>query len=212
MSQQRVITYIDGYNLYHGLLDAGLRSSRWLDLSELGRSLLKPDQQLVLTRYFTTRVKGDPDKARRQARYIDALATRVALEIDFGHFLSKLVTCHRCGREWAKNEEKKTDVNIAVRMLEDAYDDCFDTAMIISGDSDLSAPIEAIRRRFPDKRVVVAFPPKRYSQELSRVADAAFRIFNRRIRASRLPASITTNDGITLTAPRGWLPATQHDT
>ncbi len=68
MSQQRVITYIDGYNLYHGLLAAGLRSSRWLDLPELGRSLLEPDQQLVLTRYFTTRVKGNPDKADRQAR------------------------------------------------------------------------------------------------------------------------------------------------
>ncbi len=26
MSDQRVITYIDGYNLYYGLLDAGLRS------------------------------------------------------------------------------------------------------------------------------------------------------------------------------------------
>ena len=37
MNQQRVITYIDGYNLYHGLLEAGLRSSRWLDLPKLGQ-------------------------------------------------------------------------------------------------------------------------------------------------------------------------------
>ena len=44
-------TYIDAYNVYHGLLEAGLRSSRWLDLPELGSSLLEPDQQLVLTRY-----------------------------------------------------------------------------------------------------------------------------------------------------------------
>ena len=84
MSQQRVITYIDGYNLYHGLLDAGLRSSRWLDLPKLGTSLLKPDSQLVLTTYFTTRVKGNPAKARRQTRYIDALETQVGIEIKPG--------------------------------------------------------------------------------------------------------------------------------
>ena len=193
-------------------MDAGLRSSRWLDLAELGRSLLKPDQQLVLTRYFTTQVKGNPAKARRQARYIDALETQVGIEIDYGHFLSKPITCYSCGSTWPKNEEKKTDVNIAVRMLEDAYDDCFDTAIVISGDSDLSAPIESVRRRFPDKRVVVAFPPKRYSKELSRVADAWFGIFARNIRSSRLPARITTIDGTLLTAPQGWLPASQQNT
>lgn len=51
MSHQRMSTYIDAYNVYHGLLEASLRSSRWLDLPELGSSLLEPDQQLVLTRY-----------------------------------------------------------------------------------------------------------------------------------------------------------------
>ena len=174
-----MITYIDGYNLYHGLLEAGLGSSRWLDLPKLGRSLLKPGQHLVLTRYFTTRVKGDPSKARRQARYIDALTTRGGIEIDFGHFLSKRVTCHSCGHTWTKSEEKKTDVNIAVRMLEDTYDDHFDTAIVISGDSDLATPVETIRKRYPHKRVLVAFPPKRYSHELRRVANVTFRIFNR---------------------------------
>ena len=207
-----MITYIDGYNLYHGLLEAGLGSSRWLDLPKLGRSLLKPGQQLVLTRYFTTRVKGDPAKARRQARYIDALTTRGGIEIDFGHFLSKRVTCHSCGHSWTKSEEKKTDVNIAVRMLEDVYDDRFDTAIVISGDSDLAPPVETIRKRYPHKRVLVAFPPKRYSHELRRVADAAFRIFNRNIRTSHLPATVTTNDRTILTAPQGWLPTPRTNT
>ncbi len=49
-----MITYIDGFNLYYGLMEAGLRSSRWLDLARLGKSLLKPHQHLILTRYFTT--------------------------------------------------------------------------------------------------------------------------------------------------------------
>ena len=212
MGQQRVITYIDGYNLYHGLREAGLGSSRWLDLPKLGRSLLKPGQQLALTRYFTTRVKGDPAKARRQAPYVDALRTRGGIKIDFGHFLSKRVTCRNCGHSWTKSEEKKTDVNIAVRMLEDVYDDRFDTAIVISGDSDLASPVETIRRRFSHKRVLVAFPPKRYSHELCRVADATFRIFDRNIRASHLPATVITHGKATLTAPQGWLPAPRTTT
>ena len=207
VSGQRVITYIDGYNLYHGLLAAGIRSSRWLDLPMLGQSLLKPDQDLELTRYFTTRVRGNPGKAGRQSSFIDALVTRGGIEIDFGHFLSKPVTCRRCGSTWQKNEEKKTDVNIAVRLLDDAYDDRFDLAVVISGDSDLVPPIEAVRRRFPSKRLLVAFPPKRHSSELRRVADAAFTISDRKIRASRLPPTIETATGVTLTAPPGWLPS-----
>ena len=40
MSPERVIAYIDGYNLYFGLLDARLQTSRWLDLH--GRMHIAP--------------------------------------------------------------------------------------------------------------------------------------------------------------------------
>ena len=206
MRQQRVITYIDGYNLYHGLLAAGLRSSRWLDLTKLGTTLLKPGQQLVLTRYFTTWVKGNQAKAHKQLRYVDALKTRGGIEIDYGRFLQKPDTCRRCGHKWTKKEEKRTDVNIAVRLLEDAYDNGYDTAIVVSGDSDLVSPIKAIHRRFPHREVLVAFPPMRQSNDLRRVADGAYRISDRHIRECRLPRTVTRPDGITLTAPQGWLP------
>ena len=42
MRAERVIAYIDGFNLYHGLCDAQLESSRWLDLHGVCQSLLKP--------------------------------------------------------------------------------------------------------------------------------------------------------------------------
>lgn len=201
-----MITYIDGFNLYHGLLQARLHSARWLDLHALGRSLLKPSQQLELTRYFTARVRGNPDKARRQRTFIDALNARGGIEIDFGHFLSSRISCRRCGNRWRKNEEKKTDVNLAVRLLDDAYDDRFDTAMIISADSDLVPPIESVGARFPDKRLIAAFPPQRNSTELRRVADKAFEISEATIRGARLPDPVTTRSGTRLRAPKGWLP------
>ncbi|MGH9629467.1 MAG: NYN domain-containing protein [Bryobacteraceae bacterium] len=44
------------------------------------------------------------------------------------------------------SSEKMTDVNIAVELLQDAFQGAFDTAILISADSDLIAPIAAVRR------------------------------------------------------------------
>ena len=213
MSRERVIVYIDGYNLYFGLFDARLKTSRWLDLHGVSTSLLKPGQRLDLVRYFTTSVRNDPHAAKRQAIFVDALRARGGIEIDFGLFLSKPVTCRSCNAQWSKNEEKRTDVNIAVRLLNDAYDDRFDMAMVISGDSDLVPIVESVRERFPRKRVIVASPPKRWSTALAQSAHAAFQVSRAAIRSNRLPDPLVTPEGVTLRAPHGWLPtpsAAQH--
>lgn len=207
VTKDRVVAYIDGYNLYYGLRQADLRTSRWLDLRALCGSILQPDQHLVQVRYFTTRVRNDPDSSARQSLYIDALTARSGITIDFGHFLSKEVVCRNCGNVHVKNEEKKTDVNIAVRMLDDAYDDRFDVATLISGDSDLAPPIQSVRSRFPTKRVVVAFPPRRNSAELRRTANSWFQVSEASVRSSRLPNPVVGPGGIQIRAPRGWLPS-----
>ena len=208
MSVQRVIAYIDGFNLYHGLIQAQLGSSRWLDLGAMSQSLLESNQQLELVRYFTTRVRDQPDKEKRQSTYIDALQARGGIEIDFGFFLKKRdVECRNCGHNWPNYEEKRTDVNIAVRLLDDAYDDRFDIALVISGDGDLVAAVESVRTRFPNKRLLVAFPPKRRSSDLGRAAHASFGILNRKIRGNRLPDPVVTAEGIELRAPVGWIPS-----
>ena len=207
MPKERLIAYIDGFNLHYGLREARLHSSRWLDLHGMCTSLLKPSQRLELVRYFTTRIRGDTNAAKNQAKFIDALSARGGIEIDFGHFLRKSTNCPQCNAAIHKHEEKKTDVNIAVRLLEDAFDDRFDTALVISGDSDLVPPIESVRSRFPQKRVVVAAPPKRWSAQLKQVANAALRISDLTIQSNRLPDPVVTSTGVELRAPKGWLPS-----
>ena len=207
MRAERVIAYIDGFNLYHGLCDAQLESSRWLDLHGVCQSLLKPHQHLVLVRYFTSMVRNKPRAAKRQSVYIDALRSRGGIEIDFGHRLSKTLTCSRCGFVHSTSVEKKTDVNIAVRLLEDAYDDRFDLALVISADSDLAPPIEAVRRRFAGKTLLAAAPPARWSSELKRVAHAMVKISPSAVRRNRLPDPVITPNGQQLRAPAGWLPS-----
>lgn len=206
MAVQRVVAYIDGFNFYHGLMDAKLDTSRWLDLNAMCQKLLSAQQRLTLVRYFTTRIRNDSGKHSRQNRYIDALTARGGVSIDYGHFLSRPARCRSCGAKWQRNEEKKTDVNIAVRLLEDAFDDLFDVAIIVSGDSDLAPPIQSVRHRFPKKTVVVAHPPKRSSAELARVAHGAYHINPSQVRSARLPDPVVLANGHALRAPKGWLP------
>src|SRR5690606_39095146 len=99
---------------------------------------------------------------KRQNTYLEALALQ-GVQCQFGHYLQKSRVCRSCGTTWPDYEEKMTDVNIAIQLLTDAFDDAFDVALIISGDSDLTTPVRCVRDRFPAKRVIVAFPPGRHS-------------------------------------------------
>ena len=202
--EERVIVYIDGFNLYYGLKSRNWQRYYWLDVQRLAENLLRPGQVLVSTRYFSTRISGNTDKARRQTTYLEALETRMSLHIHYGHYLVKERHCRNCGANWTIHEEKMTDVNIAVELLGDAQDDAFDTALVISGDSDLSPPVQAVRRRYPAKRVIVAFPPERYSSQLADVATASFRIGRRKLHDSQLPNEVTKPDGFVLQRPARW--------
>ena len=204
---QRVIVYIDGFNLYYGLRAAGLQRYYWLDLRRLAENLLRPGQTLAAARYFSARVQPDPtnpDKPARQQTYLDALETLPDLRIHYGYFLPKPRSCAARGTQWTTYEEKMTDVNIAVELLGDAQDDAFDTAVIVSADSDLAGPVRRIRQRHPLKKVVIAFPPKRRSFRLAEEATAAFPIWRKTLSDSLLPDRVVKADGHVVSRPSGW--------
>lgn len=57
-------------------------------------------------------------------------------------------------------EEKRTDVRIAVQMLLDAFEDRCDNLILVSGDSDLVPAVNAVKSRFPNKKVIVYIPSR----------------------------------------------------
>ncbi|NCC05725.1 MAG: NYN domain-containing protein [Proteobacteria bacterium] len=202
----RVVAYIDGFNLYFGLKESSQRKYYWLDLHALATALLKPGQTLTAVHFFTTRIRDNghnaPDR-QRQNMYLDALAER-GVSIHEGHYLRKTRQCRQCGATWDDYEEKMTDVNIATKMLCDAQDDLFDVALLISGDSDLTSPVQLVRSRFPAKRVIIAFPPKRHSAELKKFAHGFLTIGLDKLRASQLPVQVPTRRGHILHRPKEW--------
>ena len=201
---QKVITYIDGFNLYFGLKDKGWKRYYWLNLVTLAKCFLKPGQSLQKVKYFTSRISLPPDKAKRQNEFIEALETLPELGIYYGKYQTNDITCTKCGHTMLKPNEKMTDVNIAVEMLADAFMDSFDVAILISADSDLTGPIRHIKKMFPQKLVIVAFPPSRFSYELKKIADATFTIGRKKLAESIFPDRITKMDGYILKRPEQW--------
>lgn len=145
---RRVVAYIDGFNLYFGLRDEGWKRYYWLNIQLLMQKLLEDDQVLVKTKYFTSRVTYPKSKERRQSTYIETLETLQDLKIYYGQYRLKPYECCKCKRENKVITEKMTDVNISVEMLVDAYQDKYDTALSVTGDSDLVPVIKAIRSYF----------------------------------------------------------------
>ena len=176
----------------------------WLDVQALSRNLLKTGQALVHTKYFTARISQPPDKVKRQTTYIEAIQTLKDASIHFGHYLTTPRTCRNCSFVYDVAQEKMTDVNIAVELLQDAFQNAFDTAILISADSDLIAPVTAVRRLFPTKRVIVACPPGRFSVNLTRAAHGYLKIGHGTIGKSQFPDQVTTASGFILQKPTTW--------
>ena len=97
-----------------------------------------------------------------------------------------------------------TDVNIATQMILDAYNNSYDMAMLISGDSDLVPPIGSIHENFKDKRVFVAFPPKRHNSSVAIVAKGSMTIGRKKLVDSQFPEEVQKQDGYIIKKPLEW--------
>ena len=135
--------YVDGFNLYYGAMKR--TPYKWLDISEMCR-LLFPSDQINKIKYFSARASArpnDPDQPIRQATYWRALQTIPNLTIIEGSFLVKPVMMPLANsnpQQYArviKTEEKGSDVNLAVHLLNDAHKNDFELAVLVTNDSDL---------------------------------------------------------------------------
>ena len=183
MKKKRTIIYIDGYNLYYGLLKGS--SAKWLDLLTLAKALLNDTHEIIEVRYYTSIVKPSPYDAaavERQNVYLQALMTQEVVKVMLGFYSKhtalmapqrkRCAVCEESKDGYVrvmKLEEKRSDVNLAIDAVADAALDRADSIVLITGDSDQTGTIEKIRRQF-NKPVIVFDPHERESQHLKRAA------------------------------------------
>lgn len=209
----RTSIYIDGFNLYYGAVKG--TPYKWLDFHAAFTMLLQPHHRITAINYFTAQVSGkrDPQQPVRQQTYWRALqAGTPTFQLFKGSFLTHEVSAPLAqplpGQRYAKvlkTEEKGSDVNLAVHLLNDAWLDAYDCALIVSNDSDLAESMRLVRARHPSKRLGLIFPRRdsggHPSRELSQHAHFVLRLGERVLAACQLPNPIP---GTRIHKPVAW--------
>ncbi len=153
----RCVAYVDANNLMSAIGRSG--GSGWLDIRKFVNSMV-PSMRVEKICYFTAqltphRYENDGEAYRRNAQsvYLKGLAAHdPKIEFIFGHYHYQSVpgATSPHGSEMSKVHrfvEKGTDVNLAVKMVEDAFTGDHEAALLISNDSDLAAALQVTRRR-----------------------------------------------------------------
>lgn len=199
----RVAVYVDGFNLYHAIDDLGEDHLKWVNLQALSEAIKKDDQTIEMVKYFSAYATWKVGEYRRHQAYVGALEAYGVLPI-MGRFKEKQMLCRACGNRYTAHEEKETDVNIGVHLVADAICDRFDTAFVISADTDLTAAVKKARAEAPGKKISIVAPPGRFSR--NREFKPLFAITKGKIRVSLLPETVTTATGRVINRPPQYKP------
>jgi uncharacterized LabA/DUF88 family protein len=209
----RVTFLVDGFNLYHSLREAAKAtgaSLKWLDLQSLCASYLSAiggaarlEQVFYFSAFAHFLTPKDPRVIVRHKALVSALRATGVVPM-MGRFKWKPRWCPTCKVEHPGHEEKETDVAIAVMLMELCIKDACDTAVLVSGDTDLLPAIRTARRLYPDKQVWVAFPHGRYNAELAEAADNSITIKRKKYRQHQLTDPVVLADGRKAHKPAEW--------
>jgi uncharacterized LabA/DUF88 family protein len=218
----KTAVYIDGYNLYYGRLRG--TGFKWLDVVRLFDDLLlkrSQNERMIKLHFFTAHALANFAGQRQasveaQSAYHRALKAKYGDRIEFvygthaydksGTLLPAFIPGQPYDRQvrsrvW-KLEEKKTDVNLALRMYRDAVRGLYDRVILVSNDSDAEPTLDALREDFPALVVGVVMPLKpaasgfhrRPSGSLANKANWTIsEISDTQLEQAQLPPMISTN-------------------
>ncbi|ANV98345.1 hypothetical protein BBW65_05810 [Helicobacter enhydrae] len=202
----RVNAYIDGFNLYYAIKQLKTPLFKWIDLKKLCENYLKDSDQLIDVYLFTALVKynpANPQQTKRQKIYLKAQQSR-GIKIILGRFKSKYPFCKNCNTTYHSYEEKESDINIAIQLIEDAYENRFDKAFVITADTDLSSTLSRVRMLFPQKNIILLVPPLKLKEARDLTScNRWIEIKKSHIKKSLLPENIYFN-GEKICIPQEW--------
>ncbi|MFC1682326.1 NYN domain-containing protein [Nanoarchaeota archaeon] len=161
MTKERVMIFIDGSNLYYSLRDLKIKK---IDFKKMLASLTE-NKLLVSTFYYNAPL----DISVNKKKYWD--------QQKFFSFLRKIpdfkvILCRM--RKHKKDGElffdvKGDDVHLAVDLVSGAYENLYDTAIIISGDEDFVPAIQKAQKL--GKKIINAYFKSTSSSYLKHICD-----------------------------------------
>jgi uncharacterized LabA/DUF88 family protein len=217
----RTAFIIDGFNLYHSVKiassDLGGLSTKWLNIRALCDSylhLVGGGAQTQGVYYFSAPADHlsmvNPGVVQRHRRLIKCLsATGVTVELS--RFKEKKVRFQTsndigdfCEGVLKRHEEKETDVAIAAKLFELLVNNQCDTAMLVTGDTDLAPACRTAQRLFPGKTIGFAFPYRRKNKELAKLTSTSFNMDSRHYVAHQFPDPVRLPSGDVVAKPVSW--------
>jgi uncharacterized LabA/DUF88 family protein len=155
----RVAIFIDGSNLYHALENNFRRHD--LNYTEF-TSKLCGSRSLFRTYYYNVQQDPSkrPDSPRVQQEFLDILQKTPYLEVRLGGTkLSQGVSV-----------EKGVDIMLATDLINFAWKDLYDIAILVSGDSDFAYALQSVKNM--GKYVEIAYFENVVSKDLLELADS----------------------------------------
>ena len=141
-NQERVIIFIDGSNLYHILKDMYGHSRTLMNFDfEIFIDLIINNRKKIRTYYYTAPLdrKKNAEIYAKQQRFFEKLKKMQNF---------KLVLC-RMQKEKIDGKTiylvKEDDIHLAVDMVKLAYNNAYDTAVLVSSDGDFVPAIKSIQ-------------------------------------------------------------------
>jgi len=202
---KRVFAYIDGFNLYNGIMDkrntipgdpslTPLRKYLWLNLHDLILSYLPIDYEISKLYYFTSPILYDVAAIKRQQIYWKAIKRIPGAELQKGKF----------NRKGNSTVEKQTDVKIALQMFWDALENDDICMVLMSGDSDQVPTLKRIIELKKNIELYVLFPPSRISEDLRDLIPKHSSIGYKELRAHQFPDVIHRGNAPDIIKPPDW--------
>lgn len=142
LKTKRIAIYIDGSNLYYKLKDVSIKNITYFKYGAFAEWLAQ-NRKIVAKRYYVgvVRAKEGDKKAKEmqegQVKLFNHLQSKKeGYSVQRGYLMKSDGAYH----------EKGVDVKIALDLLVGAYEDIYDTAILISSDTDLIPAIQKIRK------------------------------------------------------------------
>lgn len=232
MDKKIVNVYIDWFNLYHALKthiknwkNSWEKELQWCNLYDLCKSYLKKGERLWEI-YFFTADSWDKDTKQRWKTYFRALnehkiniikwkynrITRTFIDKmkvllfklwvdiwdeELNKYLPKIL-------RYCTYEEKRTDVNIAVKIVEDAFLWKYDKAFIMSWDSDIIPAIQSVKKNFDNIKFTTFRIVWTKWQLIKNMCDENIVIWYKEMKKFKFPDNITAKNGDIINIPSEW--------
>ena len=140
MPSQRIVILVDGSNMYHYLRELGFKGLAEFDYRAFAQ-FLASGRKVVSATYYVgkVRARGDAKSAelRKWQQRLVAHLQKSGWHVEYGHMMENNGVF----------QEKGVDVHIAVDLLGGAYTNTYDTAVLVSSDTDLIPAVHSVRRK-----------------------------------------------------------------